>query len=95
MTLPYPVRYAADKELASLRRFAARTGDSLAEMIAIPDDVRCTLDEFCREYPQASEDIQLNIAIRDYMLERVAQTGDVVYNETRGVKTGPKRRKRD
>lgn len=73
MALPGRVRWTAYRELQSLRRLAAKTGEDLRELVEVPDKLRADLEAFVAAHPDddVSEDIRVSLMIRDWMLDRL------------------------
>lgn len=65
------LRALAILELSYLVRLSLRTGEPVRDMIAVPDDVRAALEEFCVHFPSDAAWVQESLDLRDLMLDYV------------------------
>lgn len=65
------LRALAILELTYLVRLSQRTGEPVREMIAVPDDVRAALEEFCLLFPSDAGWVQESLDLRDLILDYV------------------------
>jgi hypothetical protein len=66
--LPADLRWAALRELASLRVHAQRTGCDLEALIGVPPRIRAQLEAFVAAEPVAGRPVREALDQRDYML---------------------------
>ena len=68
--LPFTDQHSARVEYASLQHYCRlNPGETMRELIEIPEPIRGRMEAFCREHPRDAEDVQYALDFRDYLLE--------------------------